>query len=122
MRRVIVLGSTGSIGVQALEVIAANPDRFELVGLAAADGHGYITNAAHAGFEFIERFDTWEGFWQQFGEVSAYAEALFGTEDGEGNQEGNDDAGYHGAPAHGGGALAEALFKFLSHQVYKHFA
>ena len=33
MRRVIVLGSTGSIGVQALEVIAANPDRFELVGL-----------------------------------------------------------------------------------------
>ncbi len=35
MRRVIVLGSTGSIGVQALEVIGANPDRFEIVGLAA---------------------------------------------------------------------------------------
>jgi 1-deoxy-D-xylulose-5-phosphate reductoisomerase len=35
MRRVIVLGSTGSIGVQALEVIAANPERFQLVGLAA---------------------------------------------------------------------------------------
>jgi 1-deoxy-D-xylulose-5-phosphate reductoisomerase len=34
-RRVIVLGSTGSIGTQALEVIAAHPDRFELVGLAA---------------------------------------------------------------------------------------
>src|SRR4051812_17942662 len=34
-RRVIVLGSTGSIGVQALEVIRDNPDRFELVGLAA---------------------------------------------------------------------------------------
>ena len=34
-RRVIVLGSTGSIGTQALEVIAANPERFELVGLAA---------------------------------------------------------------------------------------
>ena len=34
-RRVLVLGSTGSIGVQALEVIAANPDRFELVGIAA---------------------------------------------------------------------------------------
>ena len=30
-----MLGSTGSIGVQALEVIAANPDRFELVGIAA---------------------------------------------------------------------------------------
>jgi len=32
---VLVLGSTGSIGTQALEVIAANPDRFEVVGLAA---------------------------------------------------------------------------------------
>jgi len=35
MRRVIILGSTGSIGTQALEVIAANPDLFEVVGLAA---------------------------------------------------------------------------------------
>jgi 1-deoxy-D-xylulose-5-phosphate reductoisomerase len=33
---VLVLGSTGSIGTQALEVIAANPDRFEVVGLAGA--------------------------------------------------------------------------------------
>ena len=35
MRRVIVLGSTGSIGTQALDVIRANPRRFELVGIAA---------------------------------------------------------------------------------------
>jgi 1-deoxy-D-xylulose-5-phosphate reductoisomerase len=35
MRRVIILGSTGSIGVQALEVIEANRDRFEVVGLTA---------------------------------------------------------------------------------------
>lgn len=34
-RRVIVLGSTGSIGVQALDIIARNPDRFEVAGLAA---------------------------------------------------------------------------------------
>lgn len=34
MRRVIILGSTGSIGTQALDVIAANPDRFDVVGLA----------------------------------------------------------------------------------------
>ncbi|ETZ99173.1 1-deoxy-D-xylulose 5-phosphate reductoisomerase [Mycobacterium kansasii 732] len=33
--RVLVLGSTGSIGTQALEVIAAHPNRFEVVGLAA---------------------------------------------------------------------------------------
>jgi 1-deoxy-D-xylulose-5-phosphate reductoisomerase len=37
--RVLVLGSTGSIGTQALEVIAANPDRFAVVGLAAGGGH-----------------------------------------------------------------------------------
>ncbi|MBF0670992.1 MAG: 1-deoxy-D-xylulose-5-phosphate reductoisomerase [Salinibacterium sp.] len=35
MRRVIILGSTGSIGVQALDVIAANRERFEVVGLTA---------------------------------------------------------------------------------------
>jgi len=35
MRRVIILGSTGSIGTQALQVIAANPQRFQVVGLAA---------------------------------------------------------------------------------------
>jgi len=35
MRRVIVLGSTGSIGTQALDVIRANPRRFEVVGLSA---------------------------------------------------------------------------------------
>jgi 1-deoxy-D-xylulose-5-phosphate reductoisomerase len=35
MRRVVVLGSTGSIGTQALDVIARNPDRFVTVGLAA---------------------------------------------------------------------------------------
>jgi 1-deoxy-D-xylulose-5-phosphate reductoisomerase len=37
--RVLILGSTGSIGTQALEVIAANPDRFEVVGLAAGGGN-----------------------------------------------------------------------------------
>jgi 1-deoxy-D-xylulose-5-phosphate reductoisomerase len=37
--RVLVLGSTGSIGTQALQVIAANPDRFEVVGLAAGGAH-----------------------------------------------------------------------------------
>ena len=31
----MILGSTGSIGVQALEIISANPERFKVVGLAA---------------------------------------------------------------------------------------
>ena len=33
--KVVVLGSTGSIGTQALDVIGAHPDRFAVVGLAA---------------------------------------------------------------------------------------
>ncbi|MEW5762672.1 MAG: 1-deoxy-D-xylulose-5-phosphate reductoisomerase [Bacillota bacterium] len=36
MRRVVILGSTGSIGRQALEVIALHRDRLSVVGLAAA--------------------------------------------------------------------------------------
>ena len=35
--RVAILGSTGSIGRQALDVIAAHPDRFEVVALAAGN-------------------------------------------------------------------------------------
>ncbi|MEO7349702.1 MAG: 1-deoxy-D-xylulose-5-phosphate reductoisomerase [Terrimesophilobacter sp.] len=42
MRKVIVLGSTGSIGVQALEVIGANPERFEVVGLAAGSNRALM--------------------------------------------------------------------------------
>ncbi len=35
MLKIVVLGCTGSIGTQALDVIAAHPDRFAVVGLAA---------------------------------------------------------------------------------------
>ena len=35
MRDIVILGSTGSIGVQALEVISQNPDKFRVIGLAA---------------------------------------------------------------------------------------
>jgi len=35
-RRVVVLGSTGSIGTQALDVAARNPDRFRIVGISAS--------------------------------------------------------------------------------------
>ncbi len=34
-RDVVILGSTGSIGTQALDVVRANPDRFRVVGLSA---------------------------------------------------------------------------------------
>jgi 1-deoxy-D-xylulose-5-phosphate reductoisomerase len=39
VRRLVILGSTGSIGTQALDVVRRNPDRFEVVGLAAAQSH-----------------------------------------------------------------------------------
>ena len=35
MKNIIILGSTGSIGTSALKVIAAYPDRYKVVGLAA---------------------------------------------------------------------------------------
>jgi 1-deoxy-D-xylulose-5-phosphate reductoisomerase len=38
-RRVVILGSTGSIGTQALDVAARNPDRFQIVALSAGGGH-----------------------------------------------------------------------------------
>ena len=39
LKRIVILGSTGSIGTQALEVIADNPDKFQVVGLAAGGGN-----------------------------------------------------------------------------------
>lgn len=35
-KRIAILGSTGSVGRQALDVVAAHPDRFEVVALAAS--------------------------------------------------------------------------------------
>ncbi len=46
--KVLILGSTGSIGTQALEVVAANPDRFEVVGLAAGGGNTDVLAAQRA--------------------------------------------------------------------------
>jgi len=37
-RQIVLLGSTGSIGTQALQVIADAPDRFEVAGLCAGGG------------------------------------------------------------------------------------
>ena len=38
-KSILILGSTGSIGTQALEVIADNPDKFTVVGIAAGGGN-----------------------------------------------------------------------------------
>jgi len=48
-RTVVLLGSTGSIGRQAVEVLLANPDRFTVVGLAAAGSRpGLLADQARA--------------------------------------------------------------------------
>jgi 1-deoxy-D-xylulose-5-phosphate reductoisomerase len=39
MKRLLILGATGSIGTQALDVVARAPDAFELVGLSAERSH-----------------------------------------------------------------------------------
>src|SRR5260370_41855546 len=38
-RDVVILGSTGSIGTQALDLVRRNPDRFRVVALAAGGGN-----------------------------------------------------------------------------------
>jgi 1-deoxy-D-xylulose-5-phosphate reductoisomerase len=39
MKRIAILGSTGSIGQSALAVVDAHPDRLQVVGLAAGENH-----------------------------------------------------------------------------------
>ena len=52
MRSVIILGSSGSIGTQALDVIRANPRRFEVVGLAVGSNRALLdAQAAEFGVE-----------------------------------------------------------------------
>lgn len=46
MRRVLILGSSGSIGTQALDVIRANRDRFEVVGLSVGSNREVLHSQA----------------------------------------------------------------------------
>ncbi|MFT4263571.1 MAG: 1-deoxy-D-xylulose-5-phosphate reductoisomerase [Nocardioides sp.] len=45
MRDVVILGSTGSIGTQALDLVRASPDRFRVVGLTAGGGNPALFEA-----------------------------------------------------------------------------
>ena len=49
-RRIVILGSTGSIGTQALEVASRNPDRFVIVGVSA--GGSDIATLAQQAIDF----------------------------------------------------------------------
>jgi 1-deoxy-D-xylulose-5-phosphate reductoisomerase len=48
MKRLLILGSTGSIGTQALDVVARAPEVFELVGLSAERSHEALIAQARA--------------------------------------------------------------------------
>lgn len=52
MRRLTVLGATGSIGVSTLDVVARHPDRFEIVALS---GHRQIDRLAEQCIAFAPR-------------------------------------------------------------------
>ena len=53
-RRLTILGSTGSIGTQALDVVRKYPDRFEVVGLSAAgDARTLALQAAEFEPEYV---------------------------------------------------------------------
>ncbi len=71
-RRIAILGSTGSVGTQALDVIARFPDRFEVVGLCAGRGDELIAQARAFSPRFIALKDE--------GRLSAIRQALPGTE------------------------------------------
>ena len=46
MRKVLILGSTGSIGTQAIDIVTANPDLFRVVGLSAGSNTTVLAEQA----------------------------------------------------------------------------
>ena len=46
MKKIIILGSTGSIGTQALDIVRANPDKYSVVAIAAGSNADLIENQA----------------------------------------------------------------------------
>lgn len=54
VKDVVILGSTGSIGTQALDLVRANPDRFRVVGLTAGGSNRELFEQQVA--EFSPRF------------------------------------------------------------------
>ena len=47
-RRIVLLGSTGSIGTQAIDLVQRNRDRFEVVGLSAGSNLDLVAEQAVA--------------------------------------------------------------------------
>ena len=59
MKKLIILGSTGSIGTQALDIARANPDKYTVVGLAAGSNAELLEKQAREfGVKAVALFDT----------------------------------------------------------------
>ena len=46
LKRILILGSTGSIGTQTIDVVRAHPDRLQIVGLAAGSNATALSRQA----------------------------------------------------------------------------
>ena len=57
IKRLAILGSTGSVGQQTLEVVRILPHRFKIVGLAAGKNIGLLTKQIN---EFTHAFGWWQ--------------------------------------------------------------
>ncbi|MEV4760423.1 1-deoxy-D-xylulose-5-phosphate reductoisomerase [Micromonospora sp. NPDC049559] len=73
-REIVLLGSTGSIGTQAIDIVRRNPDRFRVVGLGA--GGGNVARLAAQALELgVEVVGVAKGSAAQDLQLAFYAEA-----------------------------------------------
>src|SRR5215207_3545036 len=78
-RRILILGSTGSIGTQALDVVARSEGELEVVGLSAASSwEPLVAQAAELGVEHVALAD--EDAAARAGEAWTDGEVLRGAE------------------------------------------
>lgn len=47
MKKLVILGSTGSIGIQALEIVRSFPDKLQVIGLAGGRNTSLLTEQVH---------------------------------------------------------------------------
>ncbi len=70
-RDVVVLGSTGSVGTQALEIVRRHPDRFRVVGLTAGGGRPDL---------FAAQCEEFRPHFAELGEEASCAAAALGCD------------------------------------------